>query len=130
MAHKLQEFKNEVVESGGLIEHVKVKTAIVVKSTLHKVDEVYKTAKKKISESYQVRIQMLHERLRGGEPIERDGDMYIQADMVIFKDIEMSLYHALPPSFRQFEKRLNMWLAHMACLTRHVYCICSIYLYK
>lgn len=44
-------------------------------------------------------------RLRGGEPIERPGDLYIQADLIVLKQIEIHLHHALPHQIRQIEKR-------------------------
>jgi hypothetical protein len=45
--------------------------------------------------------------LRGGEPIEFPHEFQMQANSITFTDINVSLYHALPPALRQFEKRYD-----------------------
>jgi hypothetical protein len=100
---------------------MKTKTAQAIAATKVTVDAVYQKAKKRLGDSFQTRIAMLHERysslpplalspvvssrLRGGEPIEFPHEFQIQADSITFTDISVSLYHAFPPALRQFEKR-------------------------
>jgi len=101
---KLQEWHAEVKDQG-LMTTMKSKTALAFQATVSTVDAVYKSAKKHIGNSFQMRIAMLHERLRGGEPIAFPHEFLIQANAIILSDIEVNLWHALPPSLRQFEKR-------------------------
>lgn len=59
-------------------------------------------------------------RIRGGEPIEFPHEFQMQANCITFTDIHVSLYHAFPPSFRQFEKRYCISLIEfLISITQH-----------
>lgn len=89
----------------GLLATVKSKTVQAIATTVNTVDLVYKHAKKSIGISYHSKINHLHEKLRGGEPVPLYDDLYVQVKLVQLLDIEITLYQTLPPSLRQLEKK-------------------------
>mmetsp|Transcript_10129 Transcript_10129/g.18925 ORF Transcript_10129/g.18925 Transcript_10129/m.18925 type:complete len:690 (-) Transcript_10129:547-2616(-) len=96
---------NKEVQEEGLLATVKTKTVQAIAATVSTVDQVYKHAKKTIGSSYHSKINRLHEKLRGGEPIPLFDDLFVQIKSIKLLDIEITLYQTLPPSLRQLEKK-------------------------